>query len=258
MKETNNLDKKNILIFGATGLIGKVLVKEFLSFGSSVIAVDIDSKALKNQKNIYENLKYHSLEADITNLDSITNIFDYTDNNIGIIDAAINLTYPKNNKYGEQFWDVSFDSFSDNVSNHLGGYFLIMQQCAKYSLDNKIPFSLVNFASIYGVIAPKFDIYKKTNMTLPVEYAAIKAAIIHLSSYVSALTKGSEFRVNCISPGGILDGQEEEFLKNYKAHSRKKGMLNPQDLIGTVAFLCSDSSKYICGQNIIIDDGFTL
>ncbi|RPF75011.1 MAG: SDR family oxidoreductase [Rickettsiales bacterium TMED289] len=258
MINTRELNKKNILIFGGTGLIGKELVKEFLSFGSKIISVDIDSEALKIQKKLYKNKNYHSLYADITNLDSLRSVFDYSIEEVGTIDAAINLAYPKNSEYGNEFWDVSYQSFSENVSKHLGGYFLIMQQCAKYSIENNRPFSLVNFASIYGSIAPKFDIYKKTTMTMPIEYAAIKASIIHLSSYVAAYTKGSEFRVNCISPGGILDGQDEEFLENYKAYSRTKGMLNPEDLIGAVAFLCSDSSKFVCGQNIVVDDGFSL
>ena len=107
-------------------------------------------------------------------------------------------------------------------------------------------------------MAPRFDIYKNTDMTLPVEYAAIKSALQHLSLYVSAYTKNSRFRVNCVSPGGILDGQNESFLNKYNFSSRTKGMLDPEDIIGTVAFLCSDSSRYICGQNIVVDDGFSI
>ena len=68
-----------------------------------------------------------------------------------------------------------------------------MQQCAKYSLDNTEKFSLVNFSSIYGVIPPKFDIYEGTSMTLPIEYAAIKSAIQHISRYLAVYTKGSKF-----------------------------------------------------------------
>ena len=89
----------------------------------------------------------------------------------------------------------------------------------KYSIDNEIKFSLINFSSIYGVISPKFDIYKDTNMTLPVEYAAIKSSLIHLTSYLTAYTKGSFFRVNSIAPGGILDDQDSKFLKKLEGRA---------------------------------------
>ena len=112
------------------------------------------------------------------------------------------------------FWDISLNNFSDNISRHLGGYFFFMRECAKYSIEEKREFSLVNFSSIYGLIPPNFDLYKGTNMTLPAEYVAIKSAIQSLSQYLSSYTKGSKFRVNCICPGGVLDGQDKLFLKN--------------------------------------------
>ena len=70
--------------------------------------------------------------------------------------------------------------------------------------------------------------------------------------------KDTNIRVNCISPGGIFDDQPETFLSSYRNKCLNKGMLNPSDLVGTLIFLLSDSSKYINGQNIIVDDGFTL
>ena len=95
-------------------------------------------------------------------------------------------------------------------------------------------------------------------MTMPVEYAAIKSAIIHLNKYVAAYVNNSKFRVNSVSPGGILDAQPETFLNRYKEKSLGKGMLDIDDIVGAVVFLLSDKTKYINGQNIIIDDGFTL
>jgi len=92
----------------------------------------------------------------------------------------------------------------------------------------------------------------------PVEYAAIKSAIVHLTKYMAQYFKGSNIRVNCISPGGILDGQPDEFLVRYKRLAATKGMLDPKDLQGTLLFLLSDMSEYINGQNIVVDDGWTL
>ena len=95
-------------------------------------------------------------------------------------------------------------------------------------------------------------------MSSSVEYAAIKSGLIHLSKYIAKYLKSSGVRINCISPGGILDNQPDIFLQNYKDFCLTKGMLNPIDITGTLIFLLSDNSKFINGQNIIVDDGFVL
>jgi NAD(P)-dependent dehydrogenase (short-subunit alcohol dehydrogenase family) len=95
-------------------------------------------------------------------------------------------------------------------------------------------------------------------MTVPVEYAAIKAGIIHLTRYLAKYLKSKNIRVNCISPGGILDSQPKVFLKKYKEKCINKGMLDAKDLNSALDFLLSSDSKFVNGQNIIIDDGFTL
>jgi NAD(P)-dependent dehydrogenase (short-subunit alcohol dehydrogenase family) len=151
---------------------------------------------------------------------------------------------------------VTYADFCENLSLHLGGYFLFMQQCARYAIERGTPFSLVSLSSIYGVMAPRFEIYAGTRMTMPVEYAAIKSGLIHLNRYAHA--KGSKFRANCVSPGGILAGQDPDFLDRYNAYCRNKGMLEARDAVGAVVFLLSDAAEFIVGQNIVVDDGFSL
>jgi len=91
-----------------------------------------------------------------------------------------------------------------------------------------------------------------------VEYAAIKSSVIHLTRYFAQYFKRDGIRCNSLSPGGILDKQPESFLESYKSFCGTKGMLDSQDVIGTLLFLLSDASKYITGQNLVIDDGFSL
>ena len=95
-------------------------------------------------------------------------------------------------------------------------------------------------------------------MTMPVEYSAIKSAIQHLNKYVVAYVNDSRFRINCVSPGGIFDYQPEAFLKSYKDETHGAGMLNVVDILGAVLFFLSDNSQYITGQNLVVDDGFSL
>jgi len=172
--------------------------------------------------------------------------------------GAVNSTYLLNKTYVRHFFEVSLDSFNENLSLHLGSAFLFTQQCAAYFKCKQQPFSLVNISSIYGVVAPKFDIYNNTPMTMPVEYAAIKSAIQHLNKYVVSYVNDSGFRINCVSPGGIFDHQPEAFLKAYKEKTHGAGMLDVKEVVGSVLFLLSEQSRYVTGQNIIVDDGFSL
>jgi NAD(P)-dependent dehydrogenase (short-subunit alcohol dehydrogenase family) len=254
----NLLSGKKILIVGASGLLGARVTKNVLDQGASVIATDISVRSLEvrlSKEGINcSNSNLSSYRLDITAEDEVKSFFEKDLN----ISGVVNCAYPRNKSYGANFFDVTATNFNENLAMHLGGSFLLTQQCAKYFNENKRLFSLVNISSIYGVIAPKFEIYNNTALTMPVEYAAIKAAILHLNRYVAAYINDSRFRVNSISPGGIIDHQPENFIHEYRNKTLGKGMLDVEDVIGSIMFLLSDQSKYINGQNIIVDDGFSL
>jgi NAD(P)-dependent dehydrogenase (short-subunit alcohol dehydrogenase family) len=95
-------------------------------------------------------------------------------------------------------------------------------------------------------------------MVSPIEYSAIKSGIISITKYLAKYCKGENIRVNCVSPGGILDNQPEVFLEKYNATCSSKGMLDAQDISGTFIYLLSDASKYLNGQTIVVDDGWSL
>ncbi|MCY9872536.1 oxidoreductase [Vibrio barjaei] len=252
------LQNKTILVAGAGGLLGSSLVKALLEHDAKVIAFDIDMNSMKQRLQVLGvKIDQPTLELDvldITDSKAVKSYFEKLDS----IDGAVNSTYPRNKTYGQHFLDVTFDSFNDNLALHMGSAFLFLQQCALQFNKQQAPLSLVNLSSIYGVVAPKFDVYDGTSMTMPVEYAAIKAGIQHLTKYAVNYIKDSRFRVNCVCPGGILDGQPVEFLQAYKKKTHGTGMLDVSEVIGTILFLLSEQSKYITGQNLVVDDGFSL
>ncbi|TKF23473.1 SDR family oxidoreductase [Vibrio genomosp. F6] len=252
------LNKQKILVAGAGGLLGAKIVKDALKQGAQVIAADINVELMREkliaQQVDLSNEALTLVLLDVTNEESVKDFFA---SQFGLT-GAVNSTYPRNKTYGAHFFDVSLQSFNENLALHLGSAFLFTQQCAAYFKDKLEPFSLVNISSIYGVVAPKFDIYDNTPMTMPVEYAAIKSAILHLNKYASTYINDSRFRVNSVSPGGIFDHQPSEFLEAYKSNTHGTGMLDAQEMIGSILFLLSTQSKFVTGQNIIVDDGFSL
>jgi len=255
------LNDKVVFVAGSNGRIGKKFSRSVLEKGGSVILGDINQEmAAENEQELTKEFKKEnivSVNLDINSNSSIQEAINISVKKFGKIDALVNSAYPRNANYGRHFFDVEYKDFCENVNLHLGGYFLLTQQFAKYFLLQGKG-NIINISSVYGVIAPKFGIYDDTNMTMPVEYAAIKSSIIHLSSYIAKYLKNKNIRVNCVSPGGILDNQPASFIEKYRSECLSKGMLDTDDLMGILLFLVSDASKMINGQNIIIDDGFTL
>lgn len=255
------LKNKVVVITGGAGLIGQEFVKAVVEQHGIAVIADIDKKVAKKvKKNLSQELhtkKIASIKLDITSKKSLQKCVKHLDRKYGKIDAVINNAYPRNKNFGKDALEVEYSDFCENVNMNLGGYFLTSQQFAKYFYEQGYG-NIINISSIYGVVPPKFEIYNGTNMVNPIEYAAIKSALLHLTKYFAKYFKGKNIRVNAISPGGILDGQAEEFLQAYKGFCLNKGMLHKDDLKGTLIYLLSDMSNYVNGQNIIVDDGFTL
>ena len=95
-------------------------------------------------------------------------------------------------------------------------------------------------------------------MTSPIEYSAIKSGIIAITRWLSKYCRNQGIRVNCVSPGGIESQQPQPFMDKYRLSCNSKGMLDATDVVGALLFLLSDKSNFINGQNIVVDDGWSL
>ena len=253
------LSNKIVVVAGGAGLLGSYFCSAIAEQGGTAIIADIDMAAATA---VAEKIRANGGDAEaevlnITDSVSVNNLIASLNERHGRIDAVVNNAYPRNKNYGRRLEDVTYADFCENVSMHLGGYFLVAQKFALYFREHNGG-NIVNIASIYGTLAPRFDIYADTSMTMPVEYAAIKSAVIQVTRFFAQYFKTDGVRCNSISPGGILDHQPDDFLEKYNSHCGVKGMLDPQDIIGVLVFLLSDTSQYINGQNMIIDDGFSV
>lgn len=255
------LKNKVILITGGAGLIGKEFVKAVVENNGIAIIADINKEIGQEVKTYLSNelntVNIDFAQLNITSKESLVECISYLDQKYKRIDALVNNAYPKLKNYGRDFFDVEYEDFVKILGANLGGYFMASQQLALYFKKQGYG-NIVNIGSIYGVVAPKFEIYNNTSMTMPIEYAAIKSGLIHMTKYMAKYFKGMNIRVNTLSPGGVLNNQPKEFLENYKQCCLNKGMLDNSDLKGTFVYLLSDMSRYVNGQNILVDDGFSL
>jgi len=245
-KKKNN---QNILILGGSGRIGTQIVKSLTSNGYNVYVMD-----KKRNKLLAKN---KMIVCDISKIELFNRKFNLLAKKIKNIDAVINLSYLKNKKWGEKFLKLNPNNIKENLYLQLGTVILTSQKIIEFYLKQKYG-NLILFSSIQGISAPKFSHYRNTNMNSPIEYSAAKAGIINITKYMAKFCKGKKIRVNCISPGGILDKQPKTFIKKYKDSCLSKGLLESKDLDGIVEFLISEKSNFINGQNFIIDDGWSL
>lgn len=254
------IENKTIVVTGGAGLIGRSFCRAISDAGGRVVIADI---AKEPAEAVAADLKgAEAMVMDITDTASVAKAVSEVTNKFGRIDGLVNNAYPRNANYGRCLEDVELADFNQNTSMHLGGYFNTMQVFAKamsqQPLENNSRGTIVNMSSIYGLIAPRFEVYEGTTMTMPVEYAAIKSAINHLTLYFAQYYKRQGLRFNALSPGGVADNQNPDFQARYNKLAGAKGMLEPSDVADALIFLLSDASSAITGQNIVVDDGFSL
>jgi NAD(P)-dependent dehydrogenase (short-subunit alcohol dehydrogenase family) len=262
MKSQFDLGGRVVVITGGAGLIGRGFVKAVVESGGTAIIADIDETSGNNvQVELATELGTNRIEfiqVDITSRASIQAMINAVLDRHQTVDALVNNAYPRNRNYGRKFEDVSYEDFCENMNLHLGGYFLMSQEVSRVMVEQKSGI-IINIASIYGFMAPRFDLYENANFTSPVEYAAIKGGLLSLTKYLASYLGEHDIRVNAISPGGVYDNQPDSFVAKY---CRKtvigNRMAEPDDLTGALTFLLSDASMYITGQNIVVDGGWSI
>lgn len=254
-----SLEGKTVLLVGGAGLLGRSFSDALAAAGANLVIADINRDAAEAVAGrLREGGQVAvAIAMDISDAASIDAGLGEASARFGRVDALVNTAYPRNPRYGRAVEEVTYADFCDNVGLHLGGYFLTTQRAAIH-MKRQGGGAIVNLGSIYGSMAPRFEVYEGTTMTMPVEYAAIKSGIIQITKYFAQYYKKDGLRANVISPGGILDRQHEDFLRRYKGASGAKGMLDPADVAASLVFLVSDNARHITGQNLIVDDGFSL
>ena len=145
---------------------------------------------------------------------------------------------------------------------NLDGMFLVAQAVGKQMVTQGKGGSIIQTASIYGIMAPDQRIYQgsfylERQINTPAVYSASKAGVIGLTKYLSTYWAGHKIRVNSLTPGGVESGQNDEFKRRYSERIPLKRMAEPNEMVGALIYLASDASSYVTGQNIVVDGGLS-
>ena len=249
------------LITGGCGRIGKAAAFEFAKSGSHLVISDISLEKLEVlKKDILEiyDIDIRIIECDITKQSEIRTLIKNSFEFKGFLSGAVNSAYPISKGWGCAFEELEENYLKEDLFSQLGSAILFSKEILGRFLVQGYG-NLINISSIQGISAPKFNHYEGTSMNSPIEYSAIKSGIISITKWLAKYYSNKNIRINCISPGGILDNQPKAFLDKYRSSCSNIGMLSAEEHIsGTLVFLLSDLSKAINGQNIIIDDGWSL
>ena len=205
--------------------------------------------------------------CDLTNQKQLHDLFKKIENKFHSLDFLINNILAKPEGYYQSFENYSLKTWDKTLQANLSGVFHCCQHAIPL-LQKSDGSTIVNTASIYGIVGPDFRIYQdgpaknnpyggKMPLTLPAVYAASKGGLIALTKYLSTLLASKNIRVNSLIPGGVYDGHNEKFHSAYAHRTPLGRMAVWSDYNGAIIFLVSQASRYMTGTCLTIDGGWT-
>lgn len=253
MKNYYDLSDKSVLITGALGQIGRVLVQSFLNNNASVYAVDLlDRNEIDyGQFKATDKGSFSYISGDIRSKKMVEMLIEriFTPIDVLVNCAGIGVYTPFEERTEEELDNV--------IATNLKGT-IWMSQVISVRMIKQGSGSIINFGSIYGITTPDFSIYGDSGRNSSEIYGASKAGIIHFTKYLAAYLAPYGINANVISPGGVFRSQDPAFVRNYEKKTPLGRMASPEDLAGATLFLASPDASYITGQCIAIDGGFTV
>lgn len=265
-----DLSGRVALITGGSGLLGSQHTYALAEIGASVVIADIDiaraeAEALK-VRDEFPRVKVMALMLDVTSPASIAAGLDAVLQTLGGIHVLVNNAAVDPKVHGNSVVETSrlenftLDQWNFQLGVGLTGAFLCAQTFGGWMAANGGG-TILNIASDLAVFAPDQRIYRKSSLpeerqpVKPVTYPVVKTALLGLTRYLATYWHEVGVRCNALSPGGVFNGQGEEFVARLSQLIPLGRMAQPEEYRAAVQFLCSDASSYMTGQNLVMDGG---
>jgi NAD(P)-dependent dehydrogenase (short-subunit alcohol dehydrogenase family) len=251
-----SLKGKIILVTGGAGLYGRNIVHALAEAGATVVISSRNAGQLQSVAADFGELglDVHRRACDLTREDEILALREFVLHSFGQLDVLFNNAVAR---AGRGIFEMSAQDWEDTMQLNSTGLFLACKHLSEpMCLRGKG--SIVNIASIYGMVGPDLSIYEGTSLQNPANYSFSKGGMISFTRYLAAVLGPSGVRVNCLSPGGLQTADmPERFVKQYSRRTLLRRMANDGDIKGAAIFLASDASSYVTGVNLPVDGGWT-
>jgi NAD(P)-dependent dehydrogenase (short-subunit alcohol dehydrogenase family) len=242
---------------GAGPLFGRSISTALAEAGATVITAS-RSRA-RNEQFAHElhmlGHDVHGLSFDLEDLASIDALHSEVLAIFGRLDILVNSALSRDGHAGA-FEQQTPETWSHAADGDFSGLFRQCQRAVE-TMKKQGRGSIINIASIYGVVSNDPGLYAGTEMVQPPTYNFVKAGMINFTRYLACYYGHAGIRANCISPGGYFNNQPEAFVQRYSERAPLKRMMGHEDLQGAVVFLASDASSYVTGTNLLVDGGWT-
>ena len=258
LNEMMNLKGKTALVTGGAGYLGGAICESLAELGANVV---VGSRNLENCNKFAEELseKFDTqcvgVKLDITSEEDIKQASESIKEKFGTLDILVNNAWSGNKN---SFESISSKDWKYDIDVCLNGVFYTTK--ALFPLMTKPGATILNIASMYGHLSPDYRMYDGNKYANPPSYGAAKAGVIQLTKYLSSFMAPHKIRVNAISPGPFpfpsTVEENPEFIKRLEDKTILGRIGEPDDLKGAVALLCTETSKYMTGQNICVDGGW--
>jgi 2-deoxy-D-gluconate 3-dehydrogenase len=261
------------IVTGGAGLLGAEFCRTLAGAGAVVVIADLDQAAASILANTIagEGGSALAVQADVTSPASVGEMVKVALEAYGRLDILVNsaaldpkfdpltLNSAPLTPNSIPFEDYPLEQWNQALAVNLTGAFLCCQAAAKPMLAQGGGV-MVNLSSIYGLAAPDQRMYQRPGQPpqyKPAYYSVTKAGILGLTKYLAAYYAGQNIRVNALSPGGVYNGHDDEFVQAYSARAVLGRMAEKDEMNGALLFLASDASKYMTGANLVVDGGWT-
>lgn len=268
LPELFNLTGRVAIVTGGVGLLGAEFCRTLAEAGAAVTIADLDGEAATKMAAslTQDGYRAQGQVTDVTSTESVKAMVAATLGAHGRLDILVNSAAldpkfdPQSQKsHTGSFEDYPLELWQQALEVNLTGAMLCCQVALPLMLEQGSG-AIINLSSIYGIAAPDQRLYQREGQSpqfKPVYYTVTKAGILGLTKYLAAYYAGKNIRVNALTPGGVYNGHDDEFLQAYAARSVMGRMADKDEMNGALLFLASDASKYMTGANLIVDGGWT-
>lgn len=262
LKELRDLKGRVALITGGTGHIGVACGEALAELGAAIVVLDrVEDSCARVAETLRDRVDVATmpLPVDLTEEDAVRKVSSKILKYFGRLDILVNCAALVGTSelkgWATPFLTQDANTWRLALEVNLTAPFVLVQTCAE-ALAASGHGSVINIGSIYGMLGPDLSLYENTSMGSPAAYAASKGGLLQLTRWLATVL-APKVRVNALSIGGVWRNQPAAFHERYLARTPLNRMAVEEDIKGAVAFLASDLSAYMTGQNLVVDGGWT-